>query len=113
MTIFKGHLTGFKPGESNECTPNFMGPPATKFGGRPAVPDGPLQRYPGEVANISNSNRRASKARHGAGDVGSGTKFNGFNAFTGDKDFSKTATPKGTRGPGRNMNMGKGAAKRT
>ena len=82
MTTFKGHITGFKPGKSNTCTPNEAGPPATKFGGRPAVPAGPLKRYPGGVANIDNGNRRLAKSAHGEG-AGSGTNFctTGGNAF--------------------------------
>lgn len=84
MTTFKGHKTGFKKGESNTCTPNFMGPPATKFGGRPAVPAGPLKRYPGVVADVSGGNRRLSKSNHGDGG-GSGTTYNGRTAFNRGK----------------------------
>lgn len=82
MTTFKGHKTGFNPGGSNECTPNPMGPPATKFGGRPAVPAGPLKRYPGAVADVGMGNRRLAKSKHGDG-AGSGTTFSttGGNAF--------------------------------
>lgn len=82
MTKFKGHKTGFNRTGSNDCTPNPTGPPATKFGGRPAVPAGPLKRYPGAVANIGNGNRRLAKAAHGDGG-GSGTSFSttGGNAF--------------------------------
>jgi hypothetical protein len=57
-----------------------MGPPKTKFGGRPAVPAGPLKHYPGAVADISSGNRRLAKSKHGEGD-GSGTVFKGTSAF--------------------------------
>jgi hypothetical protein len=80
MTKFCGHKTGFKPGKSNTCTPNESGPPSTKFGGRPAVPAGPLKRFPGGVANISDGNRRLAKAKHGDGG-GSGTNFKTRTAF--------------------------------
>ncbi len=84
MTSFKGHKTGFNPTGSNYCDPNGMGPPKTKFGGRPAVPAGPLKRYPGEVANISTGNRRLAKSNHGDGG-GSGTTFHTRTAFKGGK----------------------------
>lgn len=80
MTIFKGHKTGFKPGKSNECCPNMMGPPKTKFGGRPAVPAGPLKRYPGAAADIDDGNRRLAKSNHGDGG-GSGVTYKGRKAF--------------------------------
>lgn len=79
-TKFCGHKTGFNPGGDNDVTPNVMGPPKTKFGGRPAVPAGPLKRFPGPVANIENGNRRLSKSNHGDGG-GSGTTFNGRTAL--------------------------------
>ncbi len=81
-TKFKGRQTGFNPKGSNDCAPNMSGPPATKFGGRPAVPAGPLKHYPGGVANIDNGNRRLAKSDHGEG-AGSGTSFctTGGNAF--------------------------------
>lgn len=72
MTAFKGMKTGFNKTGSNKCVPNEMGPPATKFGGRPAVPAGPLKRYPGAAADISGGNRRLAKSNHGDGG-GSGT----------------------------------------
>jgi hypothetical protein len=75
-TKFKGHKTGFNPKGSNDTTPNDMGPPATKFMGRGGLPEGPLKRYPGAVADISNGNRRLSKSGHGDGG-GSGTSFGG------------------------------------
>ena len=75
-TRFRGLKTGFNKTGSNDCVPNEMGPPATKFGGRPAVPAGPLKRYPGAVANTSGGNRRLAKSDHGEGD-GSGTRFSG------------------------------------
>ena len=81
-TKFRGHKTGFNPKGSNDCTPNTSGPPATKFGGRPAVPKGPLKRYPGGAAEISDGNRRLAKSSVGDGG-GSGTSFKttGGNAF--------------------------------
>jgi len=75
-TTFKGHKTGFNPTGSNDCAPNAMGAPATKFGGRPAVPAGPLKRYPGAAADISSGNRRLAKAKHGDGG-GDGVAFTG------------------------------------
>ncbi len=75
-TKFKGQKTGFNPKGSNDCCPNSMGPPSTKFGGRPAVPAGPFKRYPGSVADISDGNRRLAKSNHGDGG-GSGTSFGG------------------------------------
>lgn len=82
MTKFKGQKTGFNPKGSNDCIPNEMGPPKTKFGGRPAVPAGPLKHYPGAVADTSMSNRRLAKSNHGDGG-GSSTRFStaGGNAF--------------------------------
>lgn len=82
MTTFKGKKTGFNPKGSNDCCPNPMGAPKTKFGGRPAVPAGPLKRYPGAVADTSSGNRRLAKSAHGDGG-GSGTSFSttGGNAF--------------------------------
>lgn len=79
-TKFCGHKTGFNPSGDNDVTPNAMGPPATKFGGRPAVPAGPLKRYPGAVADIESSNRRLAKSNHGEGG-GSGTSFKSRTAF--------------------------------
>ena len=81
-TRFKGHKTGFNKSGNNDCDPNKLGPPTTKFGGRHAVPAGPLKRYPGAAADISSGNRRLSKSNHGDGG-GSGTGFSttGGNAF--------------------------------
>ncbi len=79
-TRFCGHKTGFNPSGENDITPNPMGPPKTKFGGRPAVPAGPLKRYPGAVADISSGNRRLAKSTHGEGETG-GTVFRGPGAF--------------------------------
>ena len=76
MSNFRGHKTGFNPKGNNSCVPNEMGPPATKFGGRPAVPAGPLKRYPGAVADIEGGNRRLGKSKHGEGD-GSGVTYSG------------------------------------
>lgn len=80
MTTFKGHKTGFNTKGNNKCVPNEMGPPATKFKGRPAVPAGPLKRYPGAVADTSMGNRRLAKSAHGDG-AGSGTAFSTTTAF--------------------------------
>lgn len=79
-TKFCGHKTGFNPSGSNTCTPNESGPPKTKFGGRPAVPAGPLKNYPGGVANISDGNRRLAKSKVGDGN-GHGTVFRTRTAF--------------------------------
>ena len=81
MTKFKGHRTGFNKSGSNTCTPNESGPPATKFGGRPAVPAGPFKRFPSGVAEISDGNRRLAKSKHGDGGGGSGTTFKTNTAF--------------------------------
>jgi hypothetical protein len=80
MTTFKGHKTGFNKSGSNATVPNMSGPPATKFGGRPAVPAGPLKRYPGGAASIDSGNRRLAKSEVGDGG-GSGTTFCGRTAF--------------------------------
>lgn len=76
MSKFKGMKTGFNRTGSNDCVPNEMGPPSTKFGGRPAVPAGPLKRYPGAAADISTGNRRLAKAQHGDGS-GDGVSYSG------------------------------------
>lgn len=85
-TKYKGQRTGFNKTGSNDVTPNFSGPPATKFMGRGGVPEGPLKRYPGPVAETGNGNRRLAKSNHGDG-VGSGTSFSttGGNAFGRDR----------------------------
>ncbi len=80
MTTFKGHKTGFKPGNTNSCVPNASGPPATKFTGRGGVPEGKLKRYPGGAASIDDGNRRLAKSGVGDGG-GSGTNFGGRTAF--------------------------------
>ena len=82
MTRYCGHKTGFNKTGENDVTPNKMGAPTTKFGGRPAVPAGPLKRYPGAAADIEGGNRRLAKSSHGDGG-GSGTSFSttGGNAF--------------------------------
>lgn len=84
-TTFKtggANRSGFNRTGTNKDVPNESGPPNTKFTGRPAVPKGPLKRYPGGVANISGGNRRLAKSDHGDGS-GSGTRFSttGGNAF--------------------------------
>ena len=68
MTRFCGAKNGFNPTGENDVTPNALGAPKTKFMGRPAVPAGPLKRYPGGVADIDDGNRRLAKSRHGAGE---------------------------------------------
>jgi len=84
MTRFKGKsLTGFNPTASNDCTPNYMGPPATKFKGRGALPAGPLKHYPGDAANAGVGNRRLAKAKHGTVS-GSSTRYCGRTAFPGE-----------------------------
>lgn len=79
-TKFAGHKTGFNPKGSNDCVPNPMGPPMTKFMGRGGVPEGRLKHYPGPVADTSGGNRRLSKSNHGDGG-GSGTRFSTNTAF--------------------------------
>ena len=80
MSTFKGRTTGFNPSGSNDCDPNPMGPPKTKFSGRGAVPEGPLKHFPGQAVNISMSNRRNAKSKMGDGG-GSSTTFSGRTAF--------------------------------
>ena len=80
MTPFKGRKTGFNPTGNNKCVPNELGPPATKFSGRGALPPGALKRHPGAVADISNGNRRLAKATHGDG-AGDGVSYSGRGAF--------------------------------
>lgn len=81
-TKYKGHKSGFNKSGSNDVTPNMSGPPTTKFMGRGGMPEGPLKRYPGSVAETSNGNRRLAKSDHGDG-AGSGTRFSttGGNGF--------------------------------
>lgn len=104
MTTFKGHKTGFNKGGSNTCLPNEMGPPATKFAGRPAVPAGPLKRFPGAVADISSGNRRLAKSNHGDGG-GDGVNYCGSpNGFKGGRGAKSGGSPMGD-------GMGRGAMK--
>jgi hypothetical protein len=85
MTTFKGHKTAFNKSGSNSTTPNAFGPPNTQFKGRGSLPGGKMnKRYPGEVADISGSNRRAAKANHGEG-AGSATQYCGRSAFGRNK----------------------------
>lgn len=79
-TRFRGLKTGFNKTGSNDCVPNEMGPPATKFGGRGSMPEGPLKHYPGAVADTSMGNRRLAKSNHGDGG-GSSTRYSGNTAF--------------------------------
>jgi hypothetical protein len=84
MTRFCGKHTGFNPSGENETTPNLMGPPTTKFGGRPAVPAGPLKRFPGGAADISTGNRRLAKADVSEGiGLNDGVTYHGNTAFGG------------------------------
>lgn len=80
MTVFKGHITAFKLGASNDATPNGMGAPKTDFKGRPAVPAGPLKRYPGDAGNAGVGNRRLAKSHTGTGD-GDGVSYSTPTAF--------------------------------
>jgi len=61
--------------KGTKCVPNEFGPPDTMFKGRGALPTGKMDAasYPGETADISNSNRRAAKSRHGTGSGGATT----------------------------------------
>jgi len=103
-TRFCGHLTGFNPKGDNDMVPNEFGPPATTFGGRSAVPAGPLKRFPGAVADIDDGNRRLAKAKHGEGG-GSGATFGGRSAFDAKRAGMGTGRkPGGMRG-GKNMEM--------
>jgi hypothetical protein len=79
-TRFRGKKTGFNKMGSNDCCPNEMGPPTTKFLGRGGLPEGPLKHYPGAVADTSMGNRRLAKSNHGDGG-GSSTRFSGNTAF--------------------------------
>jgi hypothetical protein len=86
MTRFCGKLTGFNPSGENETTPNLMGPPTTKFGGRPATPAGPLKRFPGGAADISTGNRRLAKTNVSeGGGLNDGVTYHGNTAFGGGK----------------------------
>lgn len=86
--MFKGHKSGFNVTGSNEAIPNEMGPPMTKFMGRGGLPEGPLKRYPGAVADIDDGNRRLAKTQHGEG-MDDGVRFtgapNGFSTHRGSK----------------------------
>src|ERR1700733_13626208 len=104
MSTFRGHKTGFNPSGSNDCNPNEFGPPKTKFGGRPAVPAGPLKRYPGAVADVSSGNRRAAKAQHGEGES-SGTVFRGSSAFGNRERGTGTGRKPGGMGGKRGRDM--------
>ena len=75
-TRFRGLKTGFNKTGSNDCVPNELGPPTTKFMGRGGVPEGPLKLYPGAVADTSSGNRRLAKSNHGEG-AGSSTRYSG------------------------------------
>lgn len=79
-TKFCGHKTAFNPKGSNDCVPNPSGPPKTKFGGRPAVPAGPLKHYPGGAASIDDGNRRLAATKVGEGG-GHSTVFRTRTAF--------------------------------
>jgi hypothetical protein len=79
-TRFRGLKTGFNKTGNNDCVPNEMGPPATKFTGRGGVPEGQLKHYPGAVADTGMGNRRLAKSNHGDGG-GSSTRYSGNTAF--------------------------------
>jgi hypothetical protein len=82
MTRFCGHKTGFNPSGENGMTPNLMGPPTTKFGGRPATPAGPLKRFPGGAADIGTGNRRLAKTNVSEGSgLNDGVTYHGNTAF--------------------------------
>ena len=104
MTRFCGHKTGFNPTGEGMGTPNEMGPPSTKFGGRPAVPAGPLKRYPGAAADISNGNRRLAKSKHGAGE-GDGVAFKTHTAFGSGEKGSPSGRKPGGMGGKRSRDM--------
>jgi hypothetical protein len=106
MARFCGHKTGFNPGGENDMTPNLMGPPTTKFGGRPAVPAGPLKRFPGGAADISTGNRRLAKTNlSDGGGLNDGVTYHGNTAFGGRKtglDGKRTAAGMGGK-PSKSM----------
>ena len=74
--MVKGKKSGFNRTGSNDVTPNFMGPPETKFNGRGGMPAGEFKRFPGAVADVSGGNRRLAKAAHGEGGT-DGVKYRG------------------------------------
>ena len=84
-TKFCGHRTGFNPSGENDVIPNFDGVD-TKFGGRPAVPKGPL-KVPNGLANIDSGNRRLAKTRVGAD--GGSSRVRSTNAFSRGKSKRK------------------------
>jgi hypothetical protein len=77
MTTFKGHKTGFNRGGSNETVPNKGD---TVFKGRGSFPAGKMKNADA-VADISGSNRRVAKNKHGDGG-GMSTTIRGRNAFS-------------------------------
>lgn len=79
MTKFINHLNAF-----GDSAGDSMSAHGTKYYGRGSMPKGKLQRYPGEVANISTGNRRLAKSKYGTGG-GSGTSTRGQNAFSKGK----------------------------
>jgi hypothetical protein len=79
MTTFKNSVNAFGNSAGDDMQKHV-----TNWSGRGVLPRGKLNRYPGEVANISTGNRRLAKAKHGDGG-GSGTAFCGKNAFTKGK----------------------------
>jgi hypothetical protein len=103
-TSFCGHKTGFNPTGENTCDPNELGPPKTKFGGRPAVPAGPLKHYPGATADISSGNRRLAKSKHGEGEA-CGTVFKGTSAFVDSRPHMDTGRKPGGMGGRRSRDM--------
>ena len=103
-TRYCGHRTGFNPTGDNDTDPNPFGPPATKFGGRSALPAGSLQHYPGPVADVSNRGRRLAKAEYGDGG-GGGTVFRGRDAFATKGTGRGTGRKPGGMAGGKNMEM--------
>jgi hypothetical protein len=97
MTRFYGRsLTGFNPTGENDCTPNLLGPPTTKFGGRPATPAGPLKRFPGGAADISTGNRRLAKANvSDGGGLNDGVTYHGNTAFGDQRAGMRTGRKPG------------------
>jgi len=96
MARFCGHKTGFNPSGENETTPNLMGAPTTKFGGRPATPAGPLERFPGGAADISTGNRRLAKTNVSEGSgLNDGVTYHGNTAFGGRRTGMRTGRKPG------------------
>jgi hypothetical protein len=76
MTTFKNTVNAFGNSAGDSLTEH-----CTNWKGRGALPKGKLGKYPGAVGDISDGNRRLSKAKYGTGG-GSSTAQRGTNAFT-------------------------------